>query len=61
MVVHVIYFLHLDRKSQGGWNLLAVIFTAVILFILLSGTIWVMLHMNENMMPMDPAMLRQMP
>jgi cytochrome o ubiquinol oxidase operon protein cyoD len=61
MVVHIVYFLHLDRKSQGGWNMLALVFTAIILFILLSGTIWVMLHMNENMMPMDPAMLRQMP
>jgi cytochrome o ubiquinol oxidase operon protein cyoD len=61
MVVHIVYFLHLDRKSQGGWNLLALVFTAIVLFILLSGTIWVMLHMNENMMPVDPAMLRTMP
>lgn len=61
MVVHVIYFLHLDRKSQGGWNLLALVFTAVILFILLSGTIWVMMHMNENMMPVDPQTMRMMP
>jgi cytochrome o ubiquinol oxidase operon protein cyoD len=61
MVVHVIYFLHLDRKSQGGWNLLALIFTAIILFILLSGTIWVMIHMNENMMPVDPQTMRMMP
>jgi cytochrome o ubiquinol oxidase operon protein cyoD len=61
MVVHVVYFLHLDRKSQGGWNLLALVFTAIVLFILLSGTIWVMLHMNENMMPVDPQMLRTMP
>src|SRR6478752_7475348 len=35
MVVHVVYFLHLDRQAQGGWNLLALIFTVVILFILL--------------------------
>lgn len=61
MVVHVIYFLHLDRKSQGGWNLLALIFTAIVLFILLSGTIWVMIHMNENMMPVDPQTMRIMP
>ena len=61
MVVHVVYFLHLDRKAQGGWNLLALVFTAIILFILLSGTIWVMIHMNENMMPVDPQMMRNMP
>ena len=61
MVVHVVYFLHLDRQAQGGWNLLALIFTVVILFILLSGSIWVMYHMNENMMPVDPQMMRNMP
>jgi len=61
MIVHIVYFLHLDRRSQGGWNLLALVFTAIVLFILLSGTIWVMLHMNENMMPVDPQMLRTMP
>lgn len=61
MVVHVVYFLHLDRQAQGGWNLLALIFTIVILFILLSGSIWVMYHMNENMMPVDPQMMRNMP
>jgi cytochrome o ubiquinol oxidase operon protein cyoD len=61
MIVHIVYFLHLDRKSQGGWNLLALVFTAIVLFILLSGTIWVMLHMNENMMPVDPQTMRTMP
>jgi cytochrome o ubiquinol oxidase operon protein cyoD len=61
MVVHVVYFLHLDRKAQGGWNMLALLFTLIILFILLSGSIWVMYHMNENMMPVDPQMMRNMP
>ena len=54
-------FLHLDRKSEGGWSLLALIFTGIVLFILLSGSIWVMYHMNENMMPVDPAVMRNMP
>lgn len=61
MIVHVVYFLHLDRKSEGGWSLLALIFTGIVLFILLSGSIWVMYHMNENMMPVDPAVMRNMP
>lgn len=61
MVVHVIYFLHLDTKAEGGWNFLALMFTAILLFILLSGSIWVMYHMNENMMPVDPQMMRNMP
>lgn len=52
ILVHMVYFLHLDARSEGGWNLLSVIFTAILVVILLSGTLWVMHHMNTNMMPM---------
>ncbi|AKJ66876.1 cytochrome o ubiquinol oxidase protein CyoD [Pandoraea thiooxydans] len=51
IVVHMIYFLHMDGKVQGGWSLLALIFTIVLVAIALSGSIWVMYHLNENMMP----------
>jgi cytochrome o ubiquinol oxidase subunit IV len=51
IVVHVIYFLHMDTKSQGGWNMLALIFTLVLVVITLSGSIWIMYHLNHNMMP----------
>lgn len=51
VVVHMVYFLHMDAKSENGWNLLALIFTAVLLVIVLIGTLWVMHNMNVNMMP----------
>jgi cytochrome o ubiquinol oxidase operon protein cyoD len=51
IVVHMIYFLHMNTKSEGGWNMLALMFTLVVLVISLSGSIWVMFHMNTNMMP----------
>jgi cytochrome o ubiquinol oxidase operon protein cyoD len=51
IVVHMIYFLHMDAKSEGGWNLLALIFTLVLVVITLAGSIWVMYHLNVNMMP----------
>ena len=51
IVVHMIYFLHMNFRSQGGWNMLALIFTAVIVFITLAGSLWVMYHLNVNMMP----------
>ncbi|MGE4367494.1 cytochrome o ubiquinol oxidase subunit IV [Thermomonas sp.] len=53
ILVHMVYFLHLDARSEGGWNLLSVIFTVILLVILLAGTLWVMHHMNANMMPMS--------
>ncbi len=51
MVVHMIYFLHMNSKVEGGWSMLALIFTAALVLIMLSGSIWVMYHMNTNMMP----------
>jgi len=51
IVVHMIYFLHMNAKSEGGWNMLALIFTLVLVVITLSGSIWIMYHLNNNMMP----------
>jgi len=61
MVVHMVYFLHMNAKVEGGWSMLALLFTAVIVVILLAGSIWVMFHMNANMMPVDPQTMRHMP
>ncbi|OWW19531.1 cytochrome o ubiquinol oxidase subunit IV [Noviherbaspirillum denitrificans] len=51
IVVHMIYFLHMNTRSEGGWSMLALIFTVVLVVIVLSGSIWVMYHLNHNMMP----------
>jgi cytochrome o ubiquinol oxidase operon protein cyoD len=51
ILVHMVYFLHMNTRSEGGWNMLALIFTAVLVVITLSGSLWVMYHMNTNMMP----------
>jgi cytochrome o ubiquinol oxidase operon protein cyoD len=50
--VHIIYFLHLDTRSEGGWNMLAFIFSAVLVLIVLGASIWVLYNQNANMMPM---------
>ncbi len=53
MVVHVIYFLHMNTKSEGGWTFMSLIFTITVVVIMLAGSVWVMYHLNHNMMPMD--------
>ncbi|HKR76578.1 MAG TPA: cytochrome o ubiquinol oxidase subunit IV [Rhodanobacter sp.] len=52
--VHIIYFLHLDTHSEGGWNMMAFIFTIVLVVIVLGASIWVMYNENSLMMPMSP-------
>ncbi|MDR6535639.1 cytochrome o ubiquinol oxidase subunit IV [Variovorax soli] len=61
IVVHMVYFLHLNARSQGGWNMLALIFTIVLVVITLSGSLWVMFHLNNNMMPASMHEMRNMP
>jgi cytochrome o ubiquinol oxidase operon protein cyoD len=61
IVVHMVYFLHLNAKSEGGWNMLALIFTIVLVVITLSGSIWVMYHLNQNMMPSMMKDVRNLP
>lgn len=61
MVVHMVYFLHLNAKVEQGWSLLALLFTGALVVIMLAGSVWVMYHMNTNMMPTpDPAAMRNM-
>lgn len=54
VVVHMIYFLHMNTKSESGWTLMALIFTTIIVVIAIAGSLWVMYHMNTNMMPTGP-------
>lgn len=62
ILVHMVYFLHMNTKSEGGWNMLALIFTLVLVVITLAGSLWVMHHMNLNMMPaMSTHDMRNMP
>jgi len=61
VVVHMIYFLHMNSRSEGGWNMLALLFTALLVGIVLSGSLWVMHHLDTNMMPMSAEDMRQAP
>ena len=56
IVVHMVYFLHMNTKSEGGWTMLALIFTMVLVVIALAGSLWIMYHLNSNMMPTMPGM-----
>ena len=62
IIVHMFYFLHMNTRVEGGWSMLALLFTAVLVLIMLSGSIWVMYHLNTNMMPVhDMTEMRNRP
>ncbi|MDE2112184.1 MAG: cytochrome o ubiquinol oxidase subunit IV [Alphaproteobacteria bacterium] len=51
IVVHLVYFLHMNSSSSQTWNNAAFLFTVVIVSILVCGSLWIMYHLNANMMP----------
>lgn len=59
VLVHMIYFLHMNGRSEGGWNLMALLFTLLLVVIVLAGSMWVMYHLHMNMMPVHD--MRQLP
>lgn len=50
ILVHLRYFLHLDSSSASRWNLLALIFTVMIIVLFVGGSLWIMWHLNYRMM-----------
>ncbi|MDN5873197.1 MAG: cytochrome o ubiquinol oxidase subunit IV [Sinobacteraceae bacterium] len=50
LYVHMVYFLHMNAKTEEGWSLTSLAFTLVLLVIVLAGSIWVMYWLNTNMM-----------
>lgn len=50
ILVHLHYFLHLDTSSASRWNLLALIFTVMIIVLFVGGSLWIMWHLNYRMM-----------
>lgn len=50
ILVQLVYFLHMNSSSEGGWNLIAFVFTVLIIAILVVGSLWIMFHLNTNMM-----------
>jgi cytochrome o ubiquinol oxidase operon protein cyoD len=50
VIVQLVYFLHMSRSSEGGWNLISFAFTLVILFIIVALSVWIIWSMHYNMM-----------
>jgi cytochrome o ubiquinol oxidase subunit IV len=48
--VHLRYFLHMDRSSAQRWNLMTLLFTAMVMVIFIGGSLWIMLDLHYRMM-----------
>ncbi len=59
MGVHLVFFLHITSGPDNVNNVMALAFGVLIVALLLAGSLWIMAHLNHNMMPMDQIMRMQ--
>jgi cytochrome o ubiquinol oxidase operon protein cyoD len=59
MGVHLVFFLHITTGPDNTNNVLALAFGILVVFLIGAGSIWIMDHLNQNMMPMDQLMQMQ--
>jgi cytochrome o ubiquinol oxidase operon protein cyoD len=50
--VHLVFFLHITTAPDNTNNILALAFGILIIVLILGGTLWIMSHLNQNMLPM---------
>ncbi len=50
-LLQFVFFLHLGLESKPQWGMLTFLFTALVLIIIVGGSLWIMNNMNYNLMP----------
>lgn len=51
LIVQLLFFLHIGQESKPRWNLTFFLSTASIVFLIVVASLWIMNHLNYNMMP----------
>jgi cytochrome o ubiquinol oxidase subunit IV len=51
--VHLVFFLHLGSGPDNTNNILALAFGVLIVFLVITGSVWIIANVNSNMMPMS--------
>lgn len=59
MGVHLVFFLHITTGADNTNNVMALAFGLLVVFLVISGSLWIMSHLNQNMLPMDQIMQMQ--
>jgi cytochrome o ubiquinol oxidase subunit IV len=59
MGVHLVFFLHIGTGADNTNNVLALAFGLLVVALIVSGSLWIMAHLNANMMPASAIMEMQ--
>ncbi|HTV94731.1 MAG TPA: cytochrome o ubiquinol oxidase subunit IV [Steroidobacteraceae bacterium] len=56
MGVHLVFFLHISTGPDNTNNVVALAFGLLIVTLIVSGTLWIMAHLDANMVPVSAIM-----
>jgi cytochrome o ubiquinol oxidase operon protein cyoD len=59
MGIHLVFFLHITTGPDNVNNILALAFGVLIVLLVMTGSLWIMAHLNHNMMPIGQVMEMQ--
>ncbi len=59
MGIHLVFFLHITTAPDNTNNVLALALGVLIVFLIVTGSLWIMAHMNHMSMPMEALMRQQ--
>jgi cytochrome o ubiquinol oxidase operon protein cyoD len=59
MGIHLVFFLHITTAPDNNNNILALAFGTLIVCLVVLGSLWIMAHLNHNMMPMQDMLRMQ--
>jgi cytochrome o ubiquinol oxidase subunit IV len=54
--VHLVFFLHITSAPDNTNTVLALAFGVLIVGLIIGGSLWIMYHLDQNMLPLDRMM-----
>jgi cytochrome o ubiquinol oxidase operon protein cyoD len=51
LIVQAVFFLHLNTHSSARWNMIVFLFTGLVVFTVVAGSLWIMQNLNYRMTP----------
>lgn len=53
LIIQLMFFFHLGKEAKPRFNTISFLSMAMVVGIILAGSLWIMYHLDYNMMPKD--------
>lgn len=50
-LIQLVFFLHVGMESKPHWSTITFLFTVLVIFLVIGGSLWIMYNLDYNVMP----------